>query len=245
MHLGAFATLCVVVFYYYQLNIIQIESVLTPDVQHGSSVDDNGEIIIRFNLYKGYSLKMFLPLSLHNNLHCLAMSICGIIFCIRQLMCIYVLMPRSMAVEEIFAVILLFLSTVFWSFTYKIDVMHNNSASSLQTLIIFVGSFIFASGIILSTLSEWQRKELKVPGRLVTEGLWSLSMHTNYFGEFLYYLGWSMVSLNWFNLWVPCIMFLGFIFWHIPGLDEYLAERYPDQFPGYTKKTKKLIPYIY
>ena len=244
MHLGAFATLCVTFFYFYKLNIIQLESVFTSRVQHGSSTVDDGNMIFKFSLYKGYALKIFVPLALDNNLHCLAMSMCGIIFCIRQLMCICVLMPRSISIEEIAIVILMCMPTVFWSFTYKIGFMQEHSVSSLQAYV-FVGSIIFGSGMIVAILSEWQRKKLKVPGRLITEGLWSWSMHINYFGEFLYFLGWSIVSLNWINLWVPCTMLLGFIFWHIPGLDEYLAERYPEQFPNYAKKTKKLIPYIY
>merc|ERR1712167_271291 len=36
-----------------------------------------------------------------------------------------------------------------------------------------------------------------------------------------------------------------FVFMHIPGLDEYLADRYPKEFPKYAATTAKFIPYIY
>ena len=37
----------------------------------------------------------------------------------------------------------------------------------------------------------------------------------------------------------------GFIFYHIPGLDSYLAQRYGDEFVAYSQRTKKLIPWVY
>ena len=114
-----------------------------------------------------------------------------------------------------------------------------------QSYFMGLGFSIFMSGILIATCSEYQRKSLKVPGRLITEGLWSYSMHINYLGEFMYYLGWSMVTVEWYNLWAPSLMLIGFVWVHIPGLDEYLAGRYPDQFPNYAKKTSKLIPFIY
>ncbi len=36
-----------------------------------------------------------------------------------------------------------------------------------------------------------------------------------------------------------------FIFYHIPGLDTYLEERYGDEFVEYSKKTKKFMPLVY
>ena len=41
------------------------------------------------------------------------------------------------------------------------------------------------------------------------------------------------------------MMYLGFVYQHIPDLDQYLADRYPGEFPAYSKRTKKLIPFVY
>jgi protein-S-isoprenylcysteine O-methyltransferase Ste14 len=40
-------------------------------------------------------------------------------------------------------------------------------------------------------------------------------------------------------------MTLIFVFFIIPRLDKYLAEKYKDDFKEYAAKTKKLIPWIY
>ena len=201
--------------------------------------------VLRYFFWEGCTLNIVNPTLFPNKWGCTLMCVCGAIFAMRHLLTIYILIPRSLSMEDIFVALGALLSTVFWSFTYNIESQNNMELNFRQTLITFAGFAIFIGGMIISTGSELQRKSFKRPGRLVTQGLWSFSMHINYFGEFLYYLGWSLITLQWYNLWVPFFMLIGFVCWHIPGLDEYLEERYPEQFPDYAKKTKKLIPYIY
>ena len=60
--------------------------------------------------------------------------------------------------------------------------------------------------------------------------------------------GWTLASsglaVSW-TWWAVVVMTLLFIFMHIPGLDEYLADRYPAEFPAYAAKTAKFIPGVY
>ena len=85
-------------------------------------------------------------------------------------------------------------------------------------------------------------------GKLMTGGLWSLTMHANYFGDTLLFTGWTLASsglaVSW-TWWAVPVMTALFVFMHIPGLDEYLADRYPKEFPKYAATTAKFIPYIY
>ena len=239
-HIGAVVTLVIIAFYYNRLNVLQLKDISIDRDQ----ISKEG-VVAQYTLYGEYSLRFINPASFPNTLTCSLLCLCGAIFMARQILCIYVLMPRSISLDEIVTVLCIFLGIIFWSFTYNIEARNNSEPTYQEIFLMFNGLFIFIGGMFISVGSEWQRRSLKVPGRLVTEGIWSFSMHINYFGEFLYYFGWSILSLEWYNIWVPIIMLIGFVWWHIPGLDEYLAERYPEQFPNYAKTTSKLIPYIY
>ena len=49
------------------------------------------------------------------------------------------------------------------------------------------------------------------------------------------------------SLWmmVPLAMTLLFVIFIIPSLDRYLATKYKAEFEEYSRKTKKLFPFIY
>ena len=49
-------------------------------------------------------------------------------------------------------------------------------------------------------------------------------------------LGWMLV---------PLMMTLMFVFYHIPALDRYLADRYGAEFSAYAARTAKFVPGIY
>lgn len=73
----------------------------------------------------------------------------------------------------------------------------------------------------------------------------NLSMHINYFGDVVLFTGWALLTATIWTLGLPLLMLLMFIFMHIPPLDEYLAERYGDEFKAYQSKTKRLIPFVW
>ena len=104
-------------------------------------------------------------------------------------------------------------------------------------------------GSFLNTASEIQRKWWKQytenKGRCYTKGLFKYSMHINYFGDTVLFLGWCLLTMNYWTLILPIGMAASFIFFHIPSLDAYLAERYGEEFIRYSYTTKKFIPFIY
>ncbi len=113
----------------------------------------------------------------------------------------------------------------------------------------YFGITVFLFGSYLNTMSEYQRHTWKKlsenKGKLYTLKLFSRSMHINYFGDLLWVIGYSIISLNIWSAWIPILLFFFFIFFNIPKLDNYLAKKYNSQFDTYKKQTKKLIPFIY
>jgi len=113
----------------------------------------------------------------------------------------------------------------------------------------YLAIFIFIVGSTLNTVSELQRnfwkKHQENKGKLYTIGLFKYSMHINYFGDILWVSAYAIITRNYYSIAIPVLLFCLFTFWNIPALDKYLANRYKEQFEGYAKKTKKLIPFIY
>jgi len=113
----------------------------------------------------------------------------------------------------------------------------------------YIAIFIFVLGSGLNTISELQRhfwkKHPENKGKLYTIGLFKYSMHINYFGDVLWVTAYAIITRNYYAIAIPILLFCLFVFWNIPALDKYLANRYKGQFEEYAKKTKKLIPFIY
>ena len=123
-----------------------------------------------------------------------------------------------------------------------------DSAIALSWLDIFALGLYF-SGSYLNSASEVQRKLWKKKpsskGHCFTGGLFRYSMHMNYFGDVVLFTGWSLLTATFWTLGLPLLMLLMFMFIHIPPLDEYLAERYGEEFAVYRAKTKRLIPLVW
>lgn len=111
-----------------------------------------------------------------------------------------------------------------------------------------LGVILFAVGSFLNTFSEYQRHRWKAReehrGKLYTGGLFSLSMHVNYFGDLLWVAGYACVTRNAYAFLVPAFLFSFFYFFNIPKLDAYLRERYGEGFAAYERRTKRLIPFV-
>ena len=112
-----------------------------------------------------------------------------------------------------------------------------------------IGILLYLLGSYINTQSEYSRHVWKLKeenrGRLYTEGLFSLSMHINYFGDIVLFTGLAMVTHSLSMLVIPLIMAVNFVLIIIPSLDRYLEKKYKDEFRDYSRKTKKFIPLIY
>ena len=169
----------------------------------------------------------------------------GIVYVARLYGAMFLLWPRPPDWHEIPIVYMVFIPSVFYTLARGRTDVCSAFATASATLLYILGS-------ALSTISEFQRyifkKHPSNKGRLMTTGLWVYSMHMNYFGDSLLFTGWTIASsgvgASW-TWWVPIVITSLFIFMHIPGLDEYLAHRYPKEFPRYAATTAKFVPFVY
>jgi steroid 5-alpha reductase family enzyme len=171
-----------------------------------------------------------------------------LIFCLlfyvsRLFVTVFVFLKRTMAWSEMLLVSGL-MSFVLFSFT-KVG---GNSHQPVGVLDFFsISLYLFGSW--LNTYSEytryiWKKQEVN-KGRPYTQGLFTYSMHINYFGDIVLFTGFALVTYSFSLLVIPLIMALNFIFFIIPRLDKYLTQKYGQEFQEYAERTKKLIPGIY
>ena len=168
----------------------------------------------------------------------------GVIYAARLLFACFVLWSRPPDWHEIPVVYVVFIPSIFATMYYG----RNTMPDCLITL--YPAGLLYVAGSLLSTIGESQRYVFKAnpsnKGRLMTTGLWAWSMHVNYFGDSILFTGWTLAAAGaWWTWWVPIVITALFVFMHIPGLDEYLADRYPTEFPAYAAKTSKLVPGLY
>ena len=123
--------------------------------------------------------------------------------------------------------------------------------SSFQPIDIldYFSIFLYLFGSWLNTYSEytryiWKKNEAN-KGRPYTVGLFKYAMHINYFGDIVLFTGFALITWSFSLLVIPLVMSLNFIFFIIPRLDKYLANKYGEEFKEYASRTKKLIPWAY
>ena len=111
------------------------------------------------------------------------------------------------------------------------------------------GVAMFLIGSYINTLADYRRfswkRQVENKGRLYTSGLFKYSMHINYFGDAVAYFGLALITYNIFCLCISMGMFVYFIAFEIPRLDEHLGKKYRNEFSEYSQVTKRFIPFVY
>jgi len=168
---------------------------------------------------------------------------CLLFYVLRLIITVFVFLKRKMEWSEMLIVSGL-MSVALFSF----GKVGGNSNQPIEALDYF-SIFLYLFGSWLNTTSEYTRyiwkKQDKNKGRLYTEGLFKYSMHINYFGDIVLFIGYAFITLHFSVLFIPLFMALNFVFIIIPRLDKYLAVKYGKEFEEYAGRTKKFIPGIY
>ena len=168
---------------------------------------------------------------------------CLIIYVIRLQVTVWIFQKRKWTWPETITITIL-MTIVLYAFASV-----GGSNKQVVGAVEIVGILLYLSGSYINTHSEYCRHAWKLKaenkGRLYTEGLFSLAMHINYFGDIVLFTGLAMITHSLSMFVIPLIMALNFVFFIIPSLDRYLENKYKDEFKYYSKKTKKLIPMIY
>jgi len=168
---------------------------------------------------------------------------CLIIYFVRLQVTVWVFQKRTWTWLETITI------TVLMSFVLYAFAKGGGNNKQVVGVIEVIGILLYLSGSYINTHSEYSRHVWKLreenKGRLYTRGLFSLSMHINYFGDIVLFTGLAMVTHSLSMLVIPLIMAVNFVYNIIPSLDRYLEKKYKDEFRDYSKKTKKFIPLIY
>ena len=185
--------------------------------------------------------------SLPDTKRALLLLACAALYFFRHLVTLFVLLKRNVPYAEALG-----LSVFIALFAIGFLLLGGGALSNKITPFGILDAFalgLVLLGSYLNSASELQRwswkKNPKSKGHCYTGGLFSYSMHINYFGDRLLFTGWAILTTSIFALIVPIGITAGVVFYHIPSLDKYLAQRYGDEFKAYAKKTARLIPYIY
>jgi protein-S-isoprenylcysteine O-methyltransferase Ste14 len=178
-----------------------------------------------------------------NSLRQVLLMFCLILYVSRLLITVFVFLKRKMSWLETILISAL-MSFALFSFARI-----GGSSHEPQNIFDFLGLMLFLFGSWINTYSEYTRytwkKSIQNKGKLYTGGLFKYSMHINYFGDVILFIGLALMTQSFSLLIIPLVMALNFVFFLIPTLDKYLEKKYGDEFREYSGRTKKLIPGIY
>jgi protein-S-isoprenylcysteine O-methyltransferase Ste14 len=168
---------------------------------------------------------------------------CSLVYFFRLIIGMFVFLNRKIGWFEAGLV-----SFLFFLMFYLFGVSAGKHPEPIGLLDI-VGIILFLAGSFINTLAEYQRfawkRKAENKGRLYTRGFFKYSMHINYFGDSVCYVGLALITLELRYLMVPIVIILNFIVLQIPMLDEHLSRKYETEFREWSKRTKKYVPFIY
>ena len=88
-----------------------------------------------------------------------------------------------------------------------------------------------------------QTVSVKVGHDLITSGPYRYVRHPMYAGGLIAAIGSAIVCGG---AWIFLLVILGGIFlWRVGAEDRLMAQRFPNEFPDYKKRTKALIPFVW
>ena len=125
-----------------------------------------------------------------------------------------------------------------------------NTSSISFNWVIYLGIITWLKGFLLQAIADHQMatfRKYKLPGQIMTKGLWKYSRHPNYFGEILMWWGLWLIVLplpfGWLGIISPItITYLLAFVSGVPMLEKkYIGNAHYD---AYQKTTSALIPWF-
>ena len=112
-----------------------------------------------------------------------------------------------------------------------------------------VGCVVFAVGLFFETVGDWQLARFKSDtansGKILDTGLWGLTRHPNYFGDFCVWWGLYLIAAaagGWWTIFSPILM--SFLLMRVSGvrlLESDIVERRPE-YREYIRSTNAFFP---
>lgn len=168
---------------------------------------------------------------------------CICIYFLRLLITLFVFFQRKMYWIEA----ILIANIMPWILPY-IVYASGRSSKPIGAIEVF-GILLFFTGSYLNSVSEflrysWKQKDENI-GHIYTGGLFKYARNINYFGDIVLFTGLAAIAHQVELLIIPASMGLIFLLILIPLKENYLKQKYGEEFDEYAANTKKLIPLIY
>ncbi|MGD9113177.1 MAG: DUF1295 domain-containing protein, partial [Desulfobacterales bacterium] len=115
-----------------------------------------------------------------------------------------------------------------------------------------LGVFIWVVGFLFEAVGDWQLARFKADpankGRVMDQGLWAYTRHPNYFGEFLIWWGFFLITLStpnsWWTIISPLIVAAVLLkMTGIPLTENTIAKTRPG-YDDYIKRTSSFVPWF-
>jgi steroid 5-alpha reductase family enzyme len=115
-----------------------------------------------------------------------------------------------------------------------------------------LGVFIWVLGFFFEAVGDWQLASFKADpsnkGLVMDRGLWAYSRHPNYFGEFLIWWGFFVITLstpnNWWTVISPLIITAVLLkMTGIPLTEETIVKTRPG-YRDYVQRTSAFVPWF-
>jgi len=126
---------------------------------------------------------------------------------------------------------------------------HREGFSPLE----WAGSAVWILGAGFEALADRQLARYRASaanrGRTMREGLWRLSRHPNYFGQWLTWVGYGLIALaapyGWIGLVSPALMLVLILFvTGVPPTEEQALKSRGDDYRRYQRETSVFVPWF-
>ena len=146
-----------------------------------------------------------------------------------------------------------------WVFLTTVNAITLIALNPLEPIGIFfiMGAFLWLLGFGFEVIADRQKKyfseQPKNEGRFITQGLWSVSRHPNYFGEIILWAGIAIISLPFLSGWQyvtlvsPVFVFLLLTrISGLPFLEDKAEKKWGEDkdYIEYKKRTPILVPFF-
>lgn len=109
-----------------------------------------------------------------------------------------------------------------------------------------IGVYLVGSAFhIGGDYQKWRFKQNACSqGKILDTGLWGLSRHPNYFGDFLIYLSFALFSASPWGLIAPLANAVQYFFDAIPKSEAMSKERYGAAWEEYCNRAPRFVPWL-
>jgi steroid 5-alpha reductase family enzyme len=144
---------------------------------------------------------------------------------------------------------IVFIFQAFLAWVISLPLVVAISSTEELNLLDFLGIGLWTIGFLFEALGDLQLTRFKSNpanrGKVLDKGLWSLSRHPNYFGNFTLWWGFFLISLSAGNLWaIVSPILMSFLLLKVSGvalLEKDISDRRPE-YRDYIRRTNSFFP---